>query len=206
MLVLAVVRLLQPVHGYDVRRELLSWHADEWANVKPGSVYGALNTLQRDGLISVEGVAQDGARPERTSYRLTAEGEKVLADLIRDGLWSAEQPKHPYYATVALFPFAPRADVTAALRSRILKFEADLVFLEREERRILSGTGNPVEAEPFHVADAIALAAAHTRADLEWTRRTLQRIEDGVLDVWSTAPYEVLGHLRSRMNEPNDQE
>ncbi|OLB73567.1 MAG: hypothetical protein AUI14_25850 [Actinobacteria bacterium 13_2_20CM_2_71_6] len=35
MLILGVVRLFQPVHGYDVRRELLSWHADEWANVAP---------------------------------------------------------------------------------------------------------------------------------------------------------------------------
>ena len=33
MLILGVVRWCQPVHGYDVRRELLSWHADEWANL-----------------------------------------------------------------------------------------------------------------------------------------------------------------------------
>jgi DNA-binding PadR family transcriptional regulator len=56
LLVLSVVRLLQPVHGYDVRRELLSWRADEWASVPPGSVYGALKTLERDGWI--EAVAQ----------------------------------------------------------------------------------------------------------------------------------------------------
>lgn len=187
LLVLALVRLLQPVHGYDVRRELLSWHADDWANVKPGSVYGALNTLERDGLIAVEGVGQDGARPERTSYRLTPEGDKVLGELIRAGLWSAEQPKHPYHAAVALFPFAARDDVIAALRSRILKFEADLGFFEREEQRILAGSGDPIETQPHHVADAVALSAAHTRADLDWSRKTLQRIESGELDVWSPA-------------------
>jgi len=27
------------VHGYDVRRELLSGSADKWANVQPGSTY-----------------------------------------------------------------------------------------------------------------------------------------------------------------------
>ncbi|MFF0498621.1 PadR family transcriptional regulator [Nocardia aobensis] len=206
LLVLALVRLLQPVHGYDVRRELLSWHADEWANVKPGSVYGALNTLQRDGLIAVEGVGQDGARPERTSYRLTSEGEKVLADLIREGLWSAEQPKHPYHAAVALFPFAPRGDVIAALRSRILKFEADLGYFEREEQRILSGSGDPTETEPYHVADAVALAAAHTRADLEWSRKTLQRIENGELDVWASAPYTLFEHPQGDVGAAVDQD
>ena len=38
LLVLGVVRIFQPVHGYDVRRELLSWRVDQWANVAPGSI------------------------------------------------------------------------------------------------------------------------------------------------------------------------
>ncbi len=194
MLVLAVVRLLQPVHGYDVRRELLSWHADEWANVKPGSIYGALNTMQRDGLIAVEGVGQQHNRPERTTYRLTAEGEKVFGDMLREALWSSEMPKYPYHAAVALFPQAPRDDVVAALRSRILKFESDLVYLDREVDRIMSGSGDPREAEPYHVADSIRLAADHTRADLEWSRKTLRRIESGELDVWSGELWEAQGH------------
>ncbi|WP_433683502.1 PadR family transcriptional regulator [Nocardia sp. CA-119907] len=185
MLVLAVVRLLQPVHGYDVRRELLSWHADDWANVKPGSVYGALNTLQREKLIEVEGVGQAGARPERTSYRLTVEGEKVFGEMVREAVWSSEQPKNPYFAAVSLLPHLPRDEVIAAMRARILKFESDLVFLEREEQRILAGTGNPAETEPHHVADAMRLAADHVRADLTWTRKTLERIESGELDVWT---------------------
>ncbi|WP_433657270.1 PadR family transcriptional regulator [Nocardia sp. CA-128927] len=184
MLVLAIVRLLQPVHGYDVRRELLSWHADDWANVKPGSIYGALNTLQRDGLIAIEGVAQDGARPERTTYRLTTEGEKEFGEMLRESLFSAEQPKNPYFAAVALFPAAPRDEVIAALNSRILKFEAELVFTEREVDRILAGSGDPAEAVPHHVADARRLSADHIRADLNWSRKTLERIETGELDVW----------------------
>jgi len=44
LLVLGVVRLFQPVHGYEVRRELITWHASEWASVKPGSIYNALKT------------------------------------------------------------------------------------------------------------------------------------------------------------------
>ncbi len=187
MLVLSVVRLLQPVHGYDVRRELLSWHADEWANIKPGSVYGALNTLQRDGLIAVDGVGQARNRPERTTFRLTAEGAKEFDGMLREALWSADQPKHPYYAAVSLFPHAERDEVIAALRSRIMKFEGELAFLEREEQRILAGSGDPVEMAPHHVADAIRLSADHLRADLNWSRRTLERIESGELDVWPGA-------------------
>lgn len=185
LLVLAVVRLLQPVHGYDVRRELQTWRADDWANIKPGSIYGALKTLERDGFIAVEGVDQGGGRPERTTFRLTPDGEQEFGELLRKALYSADQHKHAYFTSVALFPYAPRTDVVAALRSRILKFEADLVFLDREVERVLAGTGDPAETEPYQVADAVELAAAHTRADLEWSRKTLGRIESGQLDVWS---------------------
>ena len=76
LLILGAIRIMQPVHGYDVRRELLSWRADVWGNVAPGSIYNQLRTLQRDGLIRRVGTEQEGARPERTVYEITAEGEK----------------------------------------------------------------------------------------------------------------------------------
>jgi DNA-binding PadR family transcriptional regulator len=82
LLVLGVVRLLQPIHGYDVRRELLSWQADEWANVAPGSVYGALRTMERDGWIEAVDTSREGARPARTTYRVTDEGEKEFHTLL----------------------------------------------------------------------------------------------------------------------------
>ncbi len=66
MLVLGVVRIFQPVHGYDVRRELVSWHAEEWGNVAPGSIYNALKTLVKEEMIEVASTEHVGGRPERT--------------------------------------------------------------------------------------------------------------------------------------------
>ncbi|WP_170166607.1 PadR family transcriptional regulator [Lentzea atacamensis] len=51
MLVLGVVKLVGEAHGYVVRRELKSWSADSWANVQPGSIYHALKSLAKDGLL-----------------------------------------------------------------------------------------------------------------------------------------------------------
>ncbi|KAA0022524.1 PadR family transcriptional regulator [Antrihabitans cavernicola] len=185
LLVLALVRILQPVHGYDVRRELLSWRADEWANVAQGSVYSALKTLQRDELISVEDVAQDGARPEKTRYRMTEQGEKEFRILLHDAVRSVEQPKFPYAPAIALMPFEPRDDVIAALRGRIAKLAVDIDDLSREADRILQGSGDPVLDEPYHVADSLRFHALHLEADLTWSRQTLARIESNELDVWS---------------------
>ena len=49
LLVLGAVRLFEPVNGYQIRRELLSWGVEEWANIAPGSIYHGLSTLAERG-------------------------------------------------------------------------------------------------------------------------------------------------------------
>src|SRR5437899_3730180 len=75
LLILGLVKWLQPVHGYDVRRELLSWNVDEWANIAPGSIYHALRKLTEEGLLEEVATEQVGARPARTTYRVTPAGD-----------------------------------------------------------------------------------------------------------------------------------
>src|SRR3954462_485143 len=48
LLVLGAIRIMQPVHGYEVRRELVSWRLEETTNVRPGSIYGAMRTLEKE--------------------------------------------------------------------------------------------------------------------------------------------------------------
>ncbi len=36
LLVLGAVSLFEPVNGYQIRRELMSWEVDRWAHINPG--------------------------------------------------------------------------------------------------------------------------------------------------------------------------
>ena len=66
LLVLGAVRIFQPIHGYDLRRELMSWHADEWANISFGSIYFALKRMTGDRLLEeVETGRSGGGRRRR---------------------------------------------------------------------------------------------------------------------------------------------
>ena len=47
LLLLGTVMIFEPVNGYQLRRELLSWQVEEWAHVNPGSIYSGLATLAR---------------------------------------------------------------------------------------------------------------------------------------------------------------
>src|SRR4051812_39955420 len=92
LLVLGVIRFMQPAHGYEVRRELTSWRLEDHTNVKPGSVYGAMRTLAKDGLIAVHGRGRADARPEKTTYVVTTEGEKEFQILLREAWWTVKNP------------------------------------------------------------------------------------------------------------------
>ena len=76
MMIIGLVQWMQPVHDYDVRRELRSWSADKWANVQPGSVYQALRKLSEKGMLREVATEQVGARPARTTLHLLACGRR----------------------------------------------------------------------------------------------------------------------------------
>jgi DNA-binding PadR family transcriptional regulator len=60
LLMLGAVRIFQPVHGYFVRRELLTWRADQRAKINPGSIYNALRALFLHGSMGRRGDARPG--------------------------------------------------------------------------------------------------------------------------------------------------
>ena len=96
MMILGLVQWMQPVHGYDVRRELLGWSADKWANVQPGSIYHALRKLSEEGLLREVGTEQVGGRPARTSYEITEKGQAEFQSLLRKAWWDLAPGPDPF--------------------------------------------------------------------------------------------------------------
>ena len=118
LLILGLVKWLQPVHGYDVRRELMSWNVDQWANVQPGSIYHALRKLTEEGLLTEVATEQVGSRPARTTYRVTSKGDREFEELLRKYWWDYKQPIDPFGAAFCFLPALPRREAIAALRNR----------------------------------------------------------------------------------------
>src|SRR3954464_2287674 len=124
MMILGLVQWMQPVHGYDVRRELLSWSADKWANIQPGSIYHALRKLTEEGLLREVATEQVGARPARTTYEITEKGRSELQSQLRIYWWNPAPAPEPFMAAFALLPFIAREEAAAALRNRALQLQA----------------------------------------------------------------------------------
>src|SRR4051794_34442721 len=174
LLVLGVVRIFQPVHGYDVRRELLSWRADQWANVAPGSIYSALKSLVKDGLLEIEGTDQVGGRPERTTYRLTVEGDKEFHNLLRATWWSIGQPLDPLMPGVCFMPAMQRDELISALKHRQVQIDGILKHMDF----IIAGIPGS-STTPAHVAELLRLSAARAGAETAWSKALIAALERG---------------------------
>jgi DNA-binding PadR family transcriptional regulator len=173
LLVLGVVRIFQPVHGYDVRRELATWRAEEWANVAPGSIYNALKTLARDGMIEIVGTDQVGGRPERTTYKLTSDGEKEFQVLLRRTLWNVEEPIDPLAPGLSFMWVVPRAEMIEILRHRVAVVRGKVKGLEFAIEQLT----DPYSKD--QVAEMLRLAAARAAAEIPWAEKLIARLERG---------------------------
>ena len=120
-----------------------------------------------------------GARPARTQYELTGEGEAEFQTLLRIAWWRVSYGAQPLLPALAMFPFMSRQELAAAVQSRQGQLEATLgqlvVHPRRDPGRGDGGAGGP----PEHVRESIDFMTAHVRAELEWMQTFLRRLRDG---------------------------
>lgn len=174
-MILGLVRWMQPVHGYDVRRELLSWHADKWANIQPGSIYHALRKLTEEGLLREVATERVGRRPARTTYEITAKGIDEFETLLRQLWWGRHERVDPFAAALCFLPALPREEAVAALRNRV-----GLLRGECETARAAIASDWMRRTKPVHVTWFMELDIARAEAEIAWCERIARLLESGV--------------------------
>ncbi len=191
LLVLGAVRIFQPAHGYLVRRELLTWQVEDWANLNPGSIYNALRTLTRDGLLTEAEapVGAGGSGPAaRATYQLTQDGEAEFFRLLRDALWTL-YPSEPsrLLAGLSFWWALSRQEVLDALDGRRAQLQARLAAIPYEAAEIKTS------GKPDHVVEHVLLFQAHIRAELAWVEEARGRIEGGSYGFAGEDPRRIFG-------------
>ena len=177
LMVLGVVRMQGRTHGYQVRRELLSWNADKWGNIKPGSIYHALKKMAAQGLLR-EVDPETGTGPDRTTYELTGDGDREFLDLLTASLAESRddtQGGADFQAAVAFLPCLQRAMAVSLLGHRRTR-------LEGQRAAIADATERSTEwGQPAHIGSLYRMWAGQLDASIEWTSDEIRRLESGEL-------------------------
>jgi len=177
---LAVVLLTllaeEPMHPYRMQQLMKERGKDRVANVaQRNSVYQTIERLQRIGLIRARETSRDERRPERTTYELTPEGERVVRDWLRTMLAepATEFPQFP--AALASLLILEPDEVRAQLEHRVERLTVEV-----------AGTKAAIARIPriFVLEEEYLLAV--WRAELRWLRGIIESLRDGELS-WTEA-------------------
>lgn len=170
LLILGAILERGVAHGYQVRRDLESWRAGLWGNIRQGSIYHGLRSLHADGLVEQE--TPDTDRPAKVEYRVTPAGRAAFDQLLAAALSSDGTDPAETIAGIGFMTTLPRARVLALLQQRVeaLGRRRDSVVVEYEQR--------PDEDWGHHV-EAIRLWAHTADSAIAWTRELISRLEAG---------------------------
>lgn len=176
--VLAVLREA-PMHPYQMQSLLRVRHKDELLALKKGSLYHAIGRLLKAELIAIEATGRNGRRPERTTYRLTGEGQRALVESLRAMIAVPRRESSEFMTAMSFLVFLPVEEATTHLEARARALEAQI----RGHEAGLAGAGARVPR--IHLIESEYLVAM-LKAELTWIRALQGDLRTGNL-AWDLA-------------------
>jgi DNA-binding PadR family transcriptional regulator len=192
--VLATV-VQRPMHRYEIASLIRARGKDQDMDVKWGSLYTVVQNLAKHGFLEVVGTSRQGARPERTVYRITEAGRQEMLDWTRE-LLSTPEPEHPRFAAgLSVHMVLPPDEVIGLLRARLGALEESIAA----RREALAEHGADVP-RLFLVEDEFMVAMLE--AETAWTGAFLEELTSGTfpdLAMWNA--YHATGEMPPELAE-----
>lgn len=171
-LVLHAVELFGPVNGYQIRRELMSWHVDEWAHVNPGSIYHSLGHLTKRGLILRHDLVDAGRAV--AVYQITDTGHATLRRWQLHALESVDvEDRVGFQVAFAGLPALSRDEAIPAMERR-QRALAELIARFHADART-------AHTPPPHAVRSWDLWLRLAEAEASWLSDTVAALKDGSL-------------------------
>jgi len=162
------------MHPYRMQALIKERGKDQIANVaQRNSVYQAIHSLRRAGLIAARETSREERFPERTVYEVTDEGRRTLRSWMAEVLSTPAREFPDFPAALSLMAGLEPGEARTLLEARVAALQARLEELERPYPRV----------PRLFLLESEYLAAV-VRAEIEWLRAVASDLRDGRL-TWS---------------------
>lgn len=169
--VLATV-VQRPMHRYEIASLIRARGKDQDMDVKWGSLYTVVQNLAKHGFLEVVGTSRQGARPERTVYRITEDGRLEMLDWTRELLRTPE-PEHPRFAAgLSVQMILPPEEVAELLRERLAALR-ETITARRES------LAEQLQTLPRLFLIEEEFASAMLEAEAAWVADLLEELTSG---------------------------
>lgn len=159
-----------PQHGYELKRRI-EHEMGDWADIRFGSIYFALDKLTKDGFVTTETQESESYRPSRIVYTITDKGREEYLALLRE-LWKDRtRTRSPLDVAIAFIRDLPEEEVRAYLRERMDYLEKVLSYVMQHEEETMANPHIPKESRFIFSHARYQLAA-----ERDWTRDILEQL------------------------------
>jgi DNA-binding PadR family transcriptional regulator len=177
--VLATV-VQRPMHRYEMASLMRARGKDRDMDIKWGSLYTVVASLEKNRLLEAIEVTRQGARPERTVYQITDAGRDELVGWTRELIAEPEAEHTRFIAGLSVLAVLTPRDVMDLLRRRLGRLTETIDALTAQLRQASSDV-----PRLFLIEDEYRIAM--TQAETDWTRSLLDELSAGTfpyLDAW----------------------
>lgn len=150
------------MHGYQLN-EMLGQSVGIPIKLTRPNAYKLLNKMEQDGWITYR-AEQEGNRPPRRVYSITAEGETAFQKMLRDNLAAYPAPEFPGALGFNFLEMLPAAEAAALLLQRREKVAARFAELD----------GVPADLRELH--PGIEYMVRFYEFELDWLDETIARL------------------------------
>lgn len=169
LFVLATLAERGPMHGHQLRLQAAEDHAQEWAQVSPGAIYGSLTRLAAQGLVSPIRTEQEGSRPARQIYDISDDGRRALSTMLDSALSSVTEHSDPFDLALAHSQQWDDEQLRDLVTARIAVIEGRLAQLGAHQQSVSTW---------LSAREALVLEHQRARllAEVDWHRHLLSTL------------------------------
>lgn len=161
-------------HPYEIGQIVKERDMDRYIKFQKGSLYYAVEQLEKQGLLEVAGTVREGKRPDRTVYRITEAGREEFHHLLIKQYGNIDYFYDPIFAALAFSLRGDPAAILGALQKRTQDQEKRVDILQRVYEQHIT----EVPRVNLYI---LAAALEQARTQLKWMRRLYQDAQDGRL-------------------------
>ncbi|MGM9986717.1 MAG: PadR family transcriptional regulator [Bacillaceae bacterium] len=163
LLILGILKK-QNAHGYQLF-EFIENILGKVGEMKKATAYAILKRLHKDGYVDFE-MLQEGNRPVRQVYSITAKGEELFLTLLKEELKKRENMTPTGEIGIMFLDYLPIDECIILLEEKVEKIKALLTFYTQV---------------PSHEGIGVNLAMSHRRtlleAEINWYENMIKELK-----------------------------
>ena len=162
-----------PQYGYELKSRIEQEMGD-WTSIAFGSIYFALKKLTGERFIEQTGTEQQGSRPSRIIYRITAEGEAEFHRLLEKAWNDDNRVYFPFDIGLYFMREMEKEKRIKIIDDKIQRAEKSISYLKAHRDTSMQNPHIPAEATAI-----FSHSFYHLEAELAWLREVKTEMQSG---------------------------